>query len=256
MAIALVILVLALVGGYFLARRNWPQESRAFLLPLIGWVGGLLILVSLVFLPWVALGPAGAMAANADWIASQAAILETIQSIPAFESLLQGVEAPTGAELLASLDQPVTEKLLEYNQVGLPITGFGLVNLAFRANPSLGLFLIGLGLCGLITAGIYLTRLAAGRFEEQPAIKLLGIFSFMFLAGLLGYLVYLDTLGIFGKLGLRLVLSLAEARVASGAYLALLGLLLVVVASLGDFFPVLFSYETNLSDNRNIYQED
>ena len=113
MAIALVILVLALVGGYFLARRNWPQESRAFLLPLIGWVGGLLILVSLVFLPWVALGPAGAMAANADWIASQAAILETIQSIPAFESLLQGVEAPTGAELLASLDQPVTEKLLE-----------------------------------------------------------------------------------------------------------------------------------------------
>ena len=215
--------------------RSAQPEQR--ILPALGAWGGVLSLASLFFLPWVDLAPASVLQKNAAWIASQTEVVRTIKTIPGLKDWLGGVNALTAEDVIQLLGDQVNPGFVELARQGFLLNGYRLALLASRHNPLLTLSIILGSVLVFILSVLQLRRLIASPSDWQGAGKVLVAILALCWLILATCMPGLDTLGDVENFSLRLLMALAETRVASGGWITLLGWFFVLLAGVIDWQP-------------------
>jgi hypothetical protein len=235
MIITLIILSVGLVIAVILLIRSSNRASQ--ILPVLGWVGSLLILCSYIFLSWIKFGPLYTIEINADWIASKIEIVDAIKQIPGFDELFNEIHTLSGNDIIQAIDHPAREKVLEFSQDGRLINGFNLMTLIRAVNPPVVL-LLGLGvLIALVGSIINLSRLITSRHDVQTLSRVFAVVVIFLFLALTTIFTTFDTLCSVDDFNVRLLTTLAETQISHGVWCALLGFALLAISEITDLVP-------------------
>lgn len=227
------ILCAAIGIGIFLAIRGGSLWRS---LPvLVGWLGSWLIVLGLIFMPFLRLGTSAGLQANARWLVEQAELIQVIYRLPNAEQWLPPLPELSAEKFIADLEAPNKELILEDITSQKPITGVHLIRLAQPIKPLLSLSLAFSGLLALAGIAYFGARLFSPGGISGRVGLVISLASGLLLVMLISYIATIDTLGQTDELRLRLLLVLAEARMGSGLWIEIFGLALCLAGGLLGF---------------------
>jgi len=200
---------------------------------------------SFALLPWISLGPSGTIEKNAAWIADKTEIINIFKELPGFQGWLASMDAPTAEDIVAALDHPAQKNFLEIARTGKIINGYRFIGLVIKVKPVLTLAIVGGTLAALAGASLNLRRLITSKYDAQGGFKIITSISILCLFLLLSFIPLFDTLGATDDIKLRLLVTLAETRMAVGAWWMLLGLVFLSVSGIGDWIQTIAPWQTS-----------
>jgi len=222
----IVISVVGLAFAFLIARNEVPARLGGILI----WMGSISALSSFFFLTWIELGPPGTILKNAKWLAQQTLVIDTLKQIPGLDQALAKTTAWTAQDVINVLDDPIKPRLLEISESGEQVNGYLVLELLLETDLFNAVGIIFALFIVVIALVIGLAGLLGQQAPKPLMIGLVagGVFSVLVM---LFSLPQLDTLGTYDEIFLRLLMTLAEARVSGGGGWFILGLFLIVAGS-------------------------
>jgi hypothetical protein len=121
MVFLIITVSIAIIMSVVLLLRSRNPTWLVF--PALGWIGGGLVLCSLILLPWISCGPPGTIGRNATWLASKTEIIKVLGGLPEFmpwNSSMAGLKAD---DILKMLEHPAQRNLIDAVDSGRIVSG-------------------------------------------------------------------------------------------------------------------------------------
>lgn len=225
-AIFVIVFIVGLVFAIAVARNEIPVRLGRILM----WLGSIVALSSFFFLTWIELGPPGTILKNAEWLAQQTLVIDTLKQLPGLEQALAKTTAWTAQDVINAIDNPIKPRLLEISESGEQVNGYLMLELLFETDLFNAVSIV-FALFIIVSALVIgLTGLLG---QQAPKLLMSGLFTGSIFSALvmLFSLPQLDTLGARHEIFLRLLMTLAETRVSGGGGWYILGLFLIITGS-------------------------
>lgn len=223
----------ALIVAIGLGLRTQGQSFWG--LPASGWLGGVMVVASFFALPWIVSGPPGTWEQNTAWLASKADIVGYMQKTPVLRDHKISGSSPSAEDVSHLLEHPIKNELLDLAANQGTILGLPLVRLISRVEPFFALvLLVGLA-AACLGVGLSFARLLSGKFIGPAFSKYLSATALAVLLLTLSYLPVIDTFGKVDHLKVRLLAVILELCTGPAVWFYMLGLVLLIVASIPDW---------------------
>jgi len=225
-----IIIIGIIVAGIMLAQSS--DKSKFYIV--LRWLGAVTALGSFFFLPWIVLGPPGSIFKNSGWLAEQTLILDNLKQLPGLDQALASTTALTAQDIWNAMDHSIKGRIMQISENGDLVTGWRLTGLLFETDwANVFIFVLSsvIVIFALITSLLGMVEIPS-KFLARPLLVASG---FVFVSALTS-LPTLDTLGDSNDIFLRMIMSLAESRVASGGGWYCIGLFLIILSNVLENF--------------------